>query len=406
MATRRFSSICLAFLVCLFMGSLWSGAGQAAVSEHESLRAPKDASIVVFYRPPSPGVTRKTIVYDGDKPLMTFHKKHRYTYITSPGKHLFKLFSINSVDFMDAELLPGRTYFVLLTSSMFEVRFKPEHSENYGFGKLMEEVNYCEERRIPESRVREFVEDHGTRLDRLNRTGLSSFLAEPESNRKHLKAKSGIVIPNASKQAVSGSSGAVASKITLVPKLSAPKDSAVVVFYRPSGMEFPFRTVIFDGIDPVVSLAPQTMYAYNCSPGKHLLKLFSLEQKSVDVLEANVIAGRTYFLEIHPQVKELEEEEHSGGEDVPKSDSGYLYSVHFIPQMYPAKNWSEILAKLDRCEDASDQTNLSEWTISHSEEIRSLDQKGVTEFLGAKENAAARLPEESGVIINKDGRLS
>ena len=400
MTERRLSYTCLVVFVWLFMGLLCSPTVPATESEYESLQAPKDASIVVFYRPPSPGVARKTIVYDGDKPLMTFHKKHKYIYVTTPGKHVFKLFSINSVDFMEAELLSGRTYFVLITSSMLEVRFKPEHSEKVGLKKLIKEVNNCEERQIPEQQVLQFVEEHKARLHRLNETGSNSFLGEPAGNRKRLRPESGVAFPYIHKQALSERSDAA------VPGLSAPADKALIVFYRPFGREFPFQTVIFNGISPVVSLAFQTRYVYVCNPGKHLLKLFSLEHESVDVLEANVIAGRTYFLEIHPQVKEVSEEERGSEEDESVSDNGLVYSVHFIPQLYPAKYWSEILKKLTGCVDAPDQENLSEWAATHGEEIRSLDEKGVTDFLGSKEEASVRLPAESGIVIDKDGRLS
>lgn len=85
----------------------------------EGLSAPPPGkALVVFMRPSAYGALIKATVYDitGDQESFIGVVKHDYkiAYVADPGERLFMVLGEN-VDFMDAKLDAGKTYYVLVS---------------------------------------------------------------------------------------------------------------------------------------------------------------------------------------------------------------------------------------------------------------------------------------------------
>jgi hypothetical protein len=73
-------------------------------------RPAEDKVLVFFTRPSSYGGMIQATIYDGETYVGTVSSGTHVAYETTPGPHLFMVIA-ESADFMQAELLPGRTYY-------------------------------------------------------------------------------------------------------------------------------------------------------------------------------------------------------------------------------------------------------------------------------------------------------
>jgi len=97
---------------------------------------PPGKALVVFMRPSRYGGAIQSTVYDVGQPADTFlgivSGKTKLAYAAEPGKHLFMVVGENA-DFLDAQLEPGKTYYVLVSPrmGMWKARFSllPIHNQ-------------------------------------------------------------------------------------------------------------------------------------------------------------------------------------------------------------------------------------------------------------------------------------
>ncbi len=74
--------------------------------------APEEGKALVhFMRPTSFGGAIQSTIYDGDKYIGTVSANTRVCYQSEPGNHMFMVVG-ESADFLKADLLPNRTYYV------------------------------------------------------------------------------------------------------------------------------------------------------------------------------------------------------------------------------------------------------------------------------------------------------
>jgi hypothetical protein len=77
---------------------------------------------------------------------------------------------------------------------------------------------------------------------------------------------------------------------------SAPTDAAVVVFIRPTSFSAAIKTTLLDEQGNFVGDSlPTSYFAVNVTPGEHV---FIAWAQNTAVLQANLAAGRTYFVEV------------------------------------------------------------------------------------------------------------
>ena len=79
----------------------------------------------------------------------------------------------------------------------------------------------------------------------------------------------------------------------------APPDKAVVYFARTSSLGFAINFTYFDSARYIGKANGANYYRYECEPGPHL---FWARSENRDFIEADVEAGKIYFLEVIPQM--------------------------------------------------------------------------------------------------------
>lgn len=97
-------------------------------------------------------------------------------------------------------------------------------------------------------------------------------------------------------------SGCASTVKVVNPKVSEPdKGKALVLFMRPKRMENFMGggaiAKLYDGDTYLGELPVKTQMAYQANPGKHL---FMVANGNADFLEANLKAGKTYYIVVEP----------------------------------------------------------------------------------------------------------
>ncbi len=84
----------------------------------------EDKALVYFIRPNFAGYESHAAVYDDDKFIGFVPYKQKLPYVVEPGEYLFMVVS-EVADFMKADLLPGKTYYVQVVPRMgaFRARY-------------------------------------------------------------------------------------------------------------------------------------------------------------------------------------------------------------------------------------------------------------------------------------------
>ena len=76
-----------------------------------------DKALVYFLRPKKVGFKIHAAVYDGDEFVGFVPYNTKLAYLAEPGEHMFMVVS-EAADFMKADLLPGKTYYVQVVPRM------------------------------------------------------------------------------------------------------------------------------------------------------------------------------------------------------------------------------------------------------------------------------------------------
>lgn len=82
----------------------------------------------------------------------------------------------------------------------------------------------------------------------------------------------------------------------------APEDKAVVYFARPSGLGFAINFTYFDSATLVGRFNGGKYIRYECAPGHHI---FWARSENKDFVDADVDAGKIYFIEAVPRMGAL-----------------------------------------------------------------------------------------------------
>jgi hypothetical protein len=110
----------------------------------KAVAAPADKALVYFVRPNYLGFAINAAVYDGDKFIGIVPYDQKLPYIADPGAHTFMVVS-EAADFMQAELLAGKTYYAEVTPRMgaWKARFSlnPVTSAEYATPEVRRRID-------------------------------------------------------------------------------------------------------------------------------------------------------------------------------------------------------------------------------------------------------------------------
>jgi len=134
---------------------------------------------VIFFRPEEKGMNSvgQVIVYDGDTLIGVLPNKSYFEYDVKPGKHIFGTFHFNNMDFLQAEIKAGKTYYVHCIRFVAYVAHSRITAIKKG-SELMSDINNI----LPT-------------LDRaeLNELGQKKFTARTKGSKKYFTNKPGFV---------------------------------------------------------------------------------------------------------------------------------------------------------------------------------------------------------------------
>lgn len=125
---------------CAAPNMLHSDLGQA-VSEPEANKA------LVVFMGSRKAYTAHAAVFEDDKFVAMVPHSSKFAYMTNPGKHLYMVVS-EAADFLDAELLAGKTYYVIVAPRMggWRARFSllPVHREGFNDRNVQACIKDCQ----------------------------------------------------------------------------------------------------------------------------------------------------------------------------------------------------------------------------------------------------------------------
>ena len=104
-------------------------------------------AMVVFIRPSSRGYPAHSAVFDDEKFICMVPYNSKYAYMAEPGSHQFMVVS-EAADFMKADLVAGKTYYVIVEPRMgaWRARFSllPVHRQDFDKSDIQECIKNCQ----------------------------------------------------------------------------------------------------------------------------------------------------------------------------------------------------------------------------------------------------------------------
>jgi hypothetical protein len=153
----------------------------------------KDKALVYFIRPASLGFKYHAVVYDDDKFIGFVPYNQKLPYLAESGDHLFMVVS-ESADFMKANLLPGKTYYVQVEPRMgaWRARFSliPVTKDQLGTDKVRE---WIKEARLIKNRdsAYQWASDNRDDVLKKKKAYFEKWQSKDEYQRPMLKAIDG-----------------------------------------------------------------------------------------------------------------------------------------------------------------------------------------------------------------------
>jgi hypothetical protein len=161
-------------------------------SDQLTIAPEKGKALINFMRPSSFGGAIQSTLYDGDAYIGTVSQHTRLCYQAEPGKHMFMVVG-ESADFMEAELLANRTYYVNVAPRMgwWKARFSLVPL----IGKVSQEqidnwYSSTHEVKVNEKGL-EWAKNKNEEIKQKKEEYLPKWLSKSEEDKQMLKADSG-----------------------------------------------------------------------------------------------------------------------------------------------------------------------------------------------------------------------
>jgi len=151
-----------------------------------------DTALVYFARPSSFGGAIQATVYDDDVYIGTISANTNIAYKAKPGPHMFMVVS-ESADFMQAELLAGKTYYaeVIARPGVWKARFS--FRPNNGQIPDSEVQNNLQNTKQvePNAEGLKWASENAPSITEKKKANLPKWQAKPEGDKQILSAQSG-----------------------------------------------------------------------------------------------------------------------------------------------------------------------------------------------------------------------
>ena len=149
-------------------------------------------SLIYLIRPSMFGGAIQSTVYDGDEYIGTVSADTHIAYQAEPGAHMFMVIG-ESADFMQAELLAGRTYSAVVAPRMgiWKARFsfRPNNGE-FTDAQIREWLESTREVTVNDEGLR-WARDNAASIQQKKAEYLPVWQAKPDAEKQVLRADSG-----------------------------------------------------------------------------------------------------------------------------------------------------------------------------------------------------------------------
>ena len=149
-------------------------------------------SLVYLIRPSMFGGAIQSTVYDGDQYIGTVSADTHIAYQAEPGTHMFMVIG-ESADFMQAELLAGRTYSAIVAPRMgiWKARFsfRPNNGE-FTDAQIQEWLGSTREVTVNDEGLR-WAQENAASIQQKKAEYLPAWQAKPDAEKQVLRAESG-----------------------------------------------------------------------------------------------------------------------------------------------------------------------------------------------------------------------
>ena len=184
-------------LLCLCMSTWMAGCahpimGWSAFDPGSVVVAP-DKAVVYFMRLQKPGWVNNASVFDGEQLVGIVPYKTKLPYLAAPGEHIFMVVG-ESADFIKAELLAGKTYYVEVTprTGWGATRFSLDPVSKHELGKRSQrkKIGKCSLIRNTDSAY-SWAEAHEAVIHKKHDSYLAKWNQKDESGRPFLRPEDG-----------------------------------------------------------------------------------------------------------------------------------------------------------------------------------------------------------------------
>lgn len=182
-------------LILVFIGSLGgcTSSHMTRLTPDEQTNGPDpDKALINFMRPASFGGAIQSALYDGDTYIGTISANTRLCYQAEPGQHLFMIVG-ESADFMQANLLPNKTYYVNVAPrpGFLKARFslRPMNGQ-VPQDKIDKWVKATREVKVNE-KGKLWANKNGASIQNLKKKYLTKWNQKSEKDKQTLHAESG-----------------------------------------------------------------------------------------------------------------------------------------------------------------------------------------------------------------------
>jgi hypothetical protein len=153
------------------------------------VKAEQDKVLVYFIRPSSLGFKVHAAVYDDENFIGIMPYNQKLPYLAKPGEHLFMVVS-EAADFLKADLLPGKTYYIKVIPRMgaWRARFSlaPVTKEDYANPEVQKWIKDARLIQNNDEAYKWAKDNHPSVLNK-KKAYLEKWMSKPESDRPILK---------------------------------------------------------------------------------------------------------------------------------------------------------------------------------------------------------------------------
>lgn len=189
---RSIFRLSLPAMAALLLGACAS-TQMTEVTVEQRVTAPAPGKALLYMiRPSMFGGAIQSTVYDGDQYIGTVSADTHVAYQADPGSHLFMVIG-ESADFMQAELVAGKTYSAVVAPRMgvWKARFsfRPNNGE-FSEAQVREWLQSTREVTVNEEGLR-WAQDNAASIQQKKAEYLPKWQAKPDAEKQVLRAESG-----------------------------------------------------------------------------------------------------------------------------------------------------------------------------------------------------------------------